>query len=128
MSGDTYTTRTGILKVREDGILHAEVLPDALVTLDDARESFASIPKPPDGSKQLLMVDFRKLKGMTREARAFYAGDEPSRALAAIAIVVSSPLSRVVGSFFLGLNRPRMPTRLFTSESEAISWLGKYAE
>lgn len=123
MNDDTYITRTGILRVRDDGILHASVLPGSVVTLDDARASFASIPPRPDGGKQLLLVDFRHMKGMTREARAFYASDEPARTLAATAILVASPLSRVLGTFFLGLNRTSMPTRLFTSEQEAISWL-----
>lgn len=31
-------------------------------------------------------------------------------------------MSRVLGSFFIGLNKPTMPVKLFTSEKEALNW------
>jgi len=34
-----------------------------------------------------------------------------------------SPLSRAVGNIFLGVNRPLVPCRLFTSEPQALAWL-----
>jgi hypothetical protein len=44
----------------------------------------------------------------------------------ATALIISSPLSRAIGNFFLGLNRTSMPTRLFTSEADALAWLSEY--
>lgn len=38
-------------------------------------------------------------------------------------LVVEDPLSRALGSFFIGLSRPKVPTRLFDSVDEAIEWL-----
>jgi hypothetical protein len=32
-------------------------------------------------------------------------------------------MSRVIGNFFIGFSRTNIPTRLFTSEAEAIDWL-----
>lgn len=123
MISENFDTRTGTLEVREDGILHARTAPGSLVTLADARENLASLPDRPDHGKQLLMVDLRGMTGMTREARQFYASEEAAKALAAIALIVGSPLSRMIGSFFLGFNKPRMPLRLFTSEQQAVRWL-----
>ena len=57
------------------------------------------------------------------------AGSTPSRrARVAIALLVGSPLSRVIGNFFVGLNRSTFPLRLFTSEEEAIAWLRTFLE
>ena len=39
-----------------------------------------------------------------------------------------SPLTRAIGNFFLGLNKPLMPTRLFTSEEEALAWLKTFVK
>jgi hypothetical protein len=32
-------------------------------------------------------------------------------------------LSRALGNFFLGLNKPSMPTRLFDDQEQALAWL-----
>ena len=42
------------------------------------------------------------------------------------ALVIDSGPSRVMGNFFLGLNKPRFPTKLFTSEAKAEAWLREY--
>ena len=44
----------------------------------------------------------------------------------AVALVIDSPLSRVLGNFFLGFNRPETPARLFTSVDEARAWLNTF--
>jgi hypothetical protein len=41
----------------------------------------------------------------------------------AFAILIDSSVSRVVGNFFLGINKPAVPTKLFTNEKEAVKWL-----
>jgi hypothetical protein len=43
----------------------------------------------------------------------FYAGG----------LVVEDALSRALGSFFVGLSRPKVPTRLFDTVDKAIEWL-----
>ena len=39
------------------------------------------------------------------------------------AVVVSNPVNRMIGSFFLRLNHPPFEMRLFESEAEACAWL-----
>ena len=38
-------------------------------------------------------------------------------------LVVENALSRALGSFFLGLSRPNVPTKLFDTVDNAIEWL-----
>jgi hypothetical protein len=40
----------------------------------------------------------------------------------AVALIVTNPLARAIGSFFLGLTRPPVPTKLFESVDAATSW------
>ncbi len=42
--------------------------------------------------------------------------------------VISSPVSRVIGNFFMGLNKPISPTRLFTDPHKAIQWLHTFSD
>jgi hypothetical protein len=70
-----------------------------------------------------VLVDIRESKGASRECRAYFASDEAAKIQSAGALLISSPLSRLIGNFFIGLNKPKFPTTLFTNEYEAIKWL-----
>ncbi len=56
------------------------------------------------------------------EARRAYSEMDPTLFFAA-GLVVENPLSRALGSFFIGLSRPKVPTKLFDSVETAIEWL-----
>lgn len=45
-----------------------------------------------------------------------------------MALLIGSPVSRMIGNFFLGINRLRVPVRLFSDEAEALEWLKRYLE
>jgi hypothetical protein len=44
------------------------------------------------------------------------------------ALVGSTMFGRAVSSVFIGLNPPRVPTRMFATYQEAVSWIRKTAE
>jgi len=67
-----------------------------------------------------------KVKSMSREARAFYAGPETASVISAIAILTYSAVGKIVANFFLSLSKPILPTRLFTDYDEAQQWLMQF--
>ena len=121
------TTRTERIWLGEDGIVRSIHLPGAEQTLADAVENLRAVEALlPQGRRSPILVDSRGLASMTREARAYYAGPELARLAVALAIVGGSPVSRMIGSFFLRLSRPAVPTRLCTDEADALAWLRGY--
>ncbi len=56
------------------------------------------------------------------EARRAYTEIDPNLVYGG-ALVVQSSLSRALGSFFIGLTRPKVPTKLFDSVENAVEWL-----
>jgi hypothetical protein len=38
-------------------------------------------------------------------------------------LIVDTPLSRTLGTFFLRVNKPPFPVRLFDNEASAVAWL-----
>jgi hypothetical protein len=56
------------------------------------------------------------------EARRAYQNIDPKLIFAA-GLVVESALSRALGSFFIGLSRPVVPTKLFDTVEKAVEWL-----
>ena len=123
---EVIEVETGPIWLGEDGIVHTSAKPGSEQTLADAREAIAAIAKIGRGKALPVLVDFKNIKSQDRGARTYYAGKETAQAVTACAILISSPLSRVIGNFYMGLNLPVTPTKLFTSESEAIEWLKKY--
>lgn len=63
---------------------------------------------------------------MDRESRAFHSGEMPNQYAKAVALLVKTPVSSIIGNFFLGLNKPSFPTKLFTEKEEAIFWLKEH--
>ena len=92
-------------------------------TLEVARQNVAIIAKLAAGKRRPMLIDMRAMKTQSREVRAYYTGPETTNLNLALAVLVDSPISRVIGNFFLGFNKMDLPTKLFKSEVEALAWL-----
>jgi hypothetical protein len=115
-------TRTSEVWVDDAGVLHGCEAPGTETSLDDAKELIAALRKASGGKRRPLVMDISESKSVTRDARAYLAGDEMERSTVAIALVVRSALARALGNFTLKFNRPHFPVRLFQSEADAQSW------
>jgi hypothetical protein len=107
--------------------------PDILIVLphaglrDDGPSARANIDFQVGYSKELgrpcaVIVLLGSLTSQDAEARRIYAAAmQPDRFFAA-SLVVTSPISRAIGSFFLGLTRPSVPTKMWGDFPKAIAW------
>ncbi|MCK4760933.1 MAG: STAS/SEC14 domain-containing protein [Candidatus Aminicenantes bacterium] len=129
MKNEVTETSTTKIWLSRDNICHVELLPDVEITLDDMKKNVAATYNVVGGKKALIFIDIRKVKYMTREARLYPSGREMEKVTAAAALLTGSPVSKVVGNFFLGLNKPPThPIKLFTSEEKAVEWLKTFLE
>jgi hypothetical protein len=77
-----------------------------------------------NGVKTPVLADLREITtGADRQARQYYVSEESSRCKLGMAMLVSSPLQRMLGNLFMKLNSPPYPTRLFKEEVAALIWL-----
>jgi hypothetical protein len=117
-------TRTEAVWLSGDGIIHAITQPDLVMTLEDAMENTRAFATVGGGVRRLAVIDLRAHRASaTREARAYYAGPENARVVLAVALLVASPVSRLIGNFFLGVHRPPFPLRIFGETAPAVEWL-----
>jgi hypothetical protein len=104
----------------QDSIVRIRWVAATTITEAAARRSLELFAEA-SGSRRLpLLVDMSEVKAMTREARGVFADD---RAMLALALVGQSPVVQVIANFALGLSRPSVPTKFFTSAQEAETWL-----
>ncbi|MDH5542463.1 MAG: hypothetical protein OEY64_05820 [Nitrospinota bacterium] len=115
--------RTTRIWLGDDGIIRMESHPGAEEALKDAMENIAAGARLMDGKKGVALVDIRNIKSITKNAREYYSGPETAEVTKACAILVGSPLTKVIGNFYMRINKTIFPLRLFSSESSAISWL-----
>jgi hypothetical protein len=128
MESEAITTRVSKVWLGEDGIARVIHVPGAEVTLEAAKETMAAYLKIYKGKRRPLFVDTKTMRSLAREARQFYAGEEAAKVANAVALIVATPVSRVLGNFYLGISKPHLPSRLFSSEEEALNWLKGYLE
>ncbi|MGZ3883914.1 MAG: DUF7793 family protein, partial [Bacteroidia bacterium] len=55
-----------------------------------------------------------------------FIAEQLSSVTKAMAIITSSPLSRMIANLFFGLKPPPYPVKMFTNENEAKAWILQY--
>lgn len=106
----------------EHGILHASPDPGIHITRAGAKAAVDLGWVLQEQVVRPVIVDLRTIRSMDRDARAYYAGPEVTARTPAAALLVGNPLTRVIGNFFLGLNKAEHPLRLFADEAAAVAW------
>lgn len=111
--------------LRPDGIVHLAWAPSVGMGLEDAIAAIAAMEGLTGGRKAPLLVDTSEAGPQDRPARMEFVrrGD----LVAAVALIVGTPLSRMMGNFFLAVSKPMAPTRLFDDEETAVAWLAGFA-
>ncbi|MBU2512255.1 hypothetical protein KJ966_13035 [bacterium] len=115
-----HTTRTGEFFRKKDGVLRFSYFDSTEVFLEDALENIAAANRINGHDCQPLLIDITTVRYMKNDARKAFSME---RNASAIALITSSYISRVIGNFFIGLEKTVVPSRLFNSEEDAIRWV-----
>ncbi|MGO4586646.1 STAS/SEC14 domain-containing protein [Arthrobacter sp. 2RAF6] len=107
------------MELRTDGFIHVIWRPKGTIEAADAFAAMAALDEVCRGSEHALLVDMAMMEDLSRDARSIFSTCAASR----IALLGSGPVDRVIASFFLGVRKPRCPSRFFTSRNEAMAWL-----
>jgi hypothetical protein len=123
MAHETIITRTAKIWIREDGITQSVTLPNVRETLPDAKEVIATISRINHQKPVPVFVDMRLAREIDRETREYFSSNEGLLVTKALALLVESSVSKIMANIFINFSKPAVPTRLFTSEDEAVAWL-----
>lgn len=102
--------------------------PQTLQTAEENIDAQARIRDALGKEMTRVVIDMRQTVQITREARNYYASERTASIQRATALLIESPLSAMIANFFMGLNKPLSPTRMFTSEDKAIAWLREHSD
>jgi hypothetical protein len=91
-----------------------------------AKRAFELRLKKSDGKLYPALADMRGFVSFDKEATEFLASKEAYSNVTALALVVNSVFQKMAGTFFIFLNKPPVPAKVFTDHESAIKWLNQY--
>lgn len=124
MSSEVVETKASKIWL-DDDIVWAIVKPGLNYTIEEAKkgtQTIIDLCKDID-HKIPLLVDLSEVLSIDKESREHFASQD---VMSAIVLIVNSPLSRVIGNFFIGLNKLAVPCKIFSSSDAAVLWLRGY--
>lgn len=98
--------------------------PGEVVTGTMAAAAAEDIIRLAGAGKLPLLLTLSGVEAITRGAREVF---NAARSLSAVAVIGVSPVDRVIANFLLGGEVQPCPTRYFSREAEARSWLERFA-
>jgi hypothetical protein len=116
-------TATCTFKLDPRGFVHAVMKPGCRMVLADAVANVAATFEVAGRQRTRVLVDVRGIHSQSREARLYFGGPEAEATTVAVALLIGSPVSRVIANFFLHVSQQRVPTAVFSSQDAAIVWL-----
>lgn len=111
----------------EDGILFFIYKAGLSLTLEDAKVIVADRLRFQEGVEYPVFCDFRGVLKGEKEARDYLA-NEGSALIKEVALLVSSPVMKVILNFYLNISKPKVPTLAFVNKEQAIKYLKKHIE
>ena len=122
MSKEIHTKKIRI-RFLEEGIVENYFKGGDLMEVDDFIELkkvnlnlFANKP-------YTVLVEAEELTSFSKESREYVASKEYVGLTIAKALYIKSLGQRIVGNFYLHVNKPHIKTKLFTDRTKAIDWL-----
>lgn len=107
----------------ENGILYVRISEGLELTEQIAEKILVEGEKLASDSKFCVLVDVRKNVSSTSEARKYSAKNPYIKNHLAYAMLADTMPVIILSNFFIKVNRPLIPTRLFKNEEEAVKWL-----
>ncbi|RYD78221.1 MAG: hypothetical protein EOP53_11575 [Sphingobacteriales bacterium] len=106
----------------ENDVMYAE-FKTPVMDLAAAKESVSARLNAAEGKDYVFLIDATRVNSITKEARDYLASDEGSQQIIASALVIDSKVGKLLGNFFLQINKPKIPLKLFTNKTDALDWL-----
>jgi hypothetical protein len=99
-------------------------------TEEGARRSLAECDRiaAEEGRRQAVIILVDRVVSQDARSRRVWSASRSSETRCAQALVCTTLLARAIGSFFLGLTRAHIPTRMFATLDDAATWAQEMLE
>jgi hypothetical protein len=113
--------------LREDDIVETDIFPEEELSVADIKEIVEAIVEVSDRRMMPQLIVAGELSGPDLDAMRYLAKKESSPTAIAEAYVIRSLSQKIIGKFYLSINKPARPTKMFGKEEDALDWLKEEA-
>lgn len=107
----------------DDGIMHICFKKDSIVELEHIEEIIEVRRGLQQGERTLTLVDTGKLWRVEKDARQKAASSNMINQNIALAIIAKTLANRLIANFYMKVDKPNVPTKMFNNYEEAKAWL-----
>lgn len=118
-----FDTEIYTMTIHDDLFLEFIVKKDALLKEEDVWLSKRQAEESYPGVKFFVLMGGEEFFQVTRETREAVATKKFSTHLEAVALFSNELSLKILGSLYIKINRPNVPTKFFTNRTDAESWL-----
>jgi hypothetical protein len=108
-----------------DHIIYVRLKEGKEITIESMKEQYKAQEELVKNDKYAVLVDGRNTVIMPPETRKFMAAHQPVNRKATALVSNNNLVTVLIGNFYLKVNKPKLQTRLFKQEEEAVKWLKK---
>lgn len=107
----------------EDCIIENKITENSCIDVYDVIAIKQENLKLANGKKYAVLVTPGQYSTITKEARELVSSYEFTIDTIAKALIVNSLAHRIIGNFYIKVNKPFIKTQIFTDKEKAIIWL-----
>jgi hypothetical protein len=114
------------LNLRADGIMYVRTSTEKEETVELVKKMVAKMGEMLNYKKAPILAIHDEYSMPKKANRDYWAKKESCPYSKAEAFMMDSTAIKLIANFYLKVNKPERPTKLFTNENEAIKWLSNF--
>jgi len=126
MNSSKITLKHSTIILREDGILELHTHDDHVYEVSDVIENVEAFGKLSNYKGAPVIIIGGSFTSASSEARKFMATAESLKYSKCEAFILSSLPQRIIINFYIRIDKPLVPTKVFKTKEEAILWCENY--
>lgn len=111
------------IKLRSDGIVHSHTSGEIEFNVDSLKKFTVVMGRMLEYRTAPLLLTLDEFAIPPVETRVFWAKKDSCPYASAEAYIATNIGHKIIGNFYLKLNKPGRPTKIFSNEDDAIAWL-----
>lgn len=119
---DEIDTGPMIYRLYEGRIFHAIIKSGEKISMDMTIIGYEFLNKH-GGGKFYNLYEFESFAEMDPEVRTWAAETSGNKYTFVDAVVISNFAQKIIANFYIKFNKPKMPTKVFTSTEKALEWI-----
>lgn len=109
--------------LHSNGIIEAVCADDFTYEVEHLEQNLVCILDWTKDEPKLVLNTVAPHTNITAEARKFMSNSLNTNYVIAEAFIIHSLAQRLLASFFIKIDKPKLPTKFFNKREEAIEWL-----